>query len=124
MTNQNVGLSELIEKVKAELLTLPKDKTAPFLFVDNVELELQVVVDKKANTGLEIKVVGIGGAKIGADVAQQDIQKVKVSLSPLFTKEEMKEAFKTFKPDDYIKSYIQSQEAIIKGNETGDEEVG
>ena len=31
MSNQSIGLAELIEKVKAELLTPPKDKTAPFM---------------------------------------------------------------------------------------------
>ena len=114
MTKQNIGLSELIEKVKADLLKSPQDKTAPFLFVDSVELELQVVIKKDANTGLEVDVIGIGGAKIGADVGQQNIQKVKVSLSPVFTKEEMREAFKNLKPEDYISSYNQSRKATIK----------
>ncbi|NEO57797.1 MAG: hypothetical protein F6K54_34920 [Okeania sp. SIO3B5] len=89
MDNESIGLAELIEKVKAELLNPAKNPR--FLFVDNVELELQVVVRKDAKTGLKIDVLGIGGAKVGADVEQRNIQRVKVSLSPVFTKEELKE---------------------------------
>ena len=104
MNNESIGLAELIEKVKSELLTPPnsKEKSVPFLFIDNLELELQVVVKKDAKTGLKIDVLGLGGANIGGDVAQQNLQKVKVTLSPLLTKEEMKEHYKTLKPKSYL----------------------
>jgi len=123
MSNQSIDLAELIEKVKVELLTPPQDKSAPFLFVDNLELELQVMVKKDAKTGLKIDVIGIGGANIGGDVGQQNLQKVKVSLSPLFTKEEMKQYYKTLTPKSYFSSLEQSMKGSIKGVETGEEEV-
>ncbi|MCL2933942.1 MAG: hypothetical protein MGG11_17345 [Trichodesmium sp. MAG_R03] len=122
MNNESIGLAELIEKVKTELLTPPNptEKSVPFLFVDNLELELQVVVKKDAKTGLKIDVIGIGGANIGGDVAQQNLQKVKVSLSPLFTKEEMKEHYKILQPKSYERSRFHSQGAIMKGGEDDD----
>ena len=114
MTNSSIGLSELIEKVKADLLTPTKEKTAPFLFVDSVELELKVVIKKDANTGLEVDVIGIGGAKIGADVGQENVQTVKVTLSSLFSKEEIREYYKTLRPQDVLPSISQSIKGTIK----------
>ena len=111
--NQSIGLAELIEKVKAELLNPPKNPR--FLFVDNVELELQVVVKKDAKTGLKINVLGIGGANVGANVEQRDIQRVKVSLSPVFTKEEMKEYCRKEAPELYESMSKESMGAVVKG---------
>ncbi|NEP80777.1 MAG: hypothetical protein F6K39_22955 [Okeania sp. SIO3B3] len=115
MDNESIGLAELIEKVKAELLNYPKNPR--FLFVDNVELELQVVVRKDAKTGLKIDVLGIGGAKVGADVEQRNIQRVKVSLSPVFTKEELKEYCQKEVPEFYKSMFHESVGATIKGIE-------
>ncbi|MGB3514123.1 MAG: trypco2 family protein [Microcoleaceae cyanobacterium] len=115
MANESIGLAELIDKVKAELLTSPKNTR--FLFVDNVELELQVVVTKDAKTGLKIDVLGIGGANVGADVEQRNIQRVKVSLSPVFTKEEMKEYCQKEAPEFYKSIFQGSVDATIKGTE-------
>lgn len=44
-----IGLAELINKVKQELLTaVPgQDKDAPILFLDSVELEVQVTVKRE-----------------------------------------------------------------------------
>ena len=97
MTKQNIGLSELIEKVKTDLLTPPKEKTAPFLFVDSVELELQVVVKKEGEAGIEVDVIGFGGANFGGNVGKEQVQTVKITLSPLFTKEEIKEYYKALR---------------------------
>ena len=113
MSKQNLGLSELIEKVKTDLLTSSRDKTVPFLFVESVELELQVVVKKDAKTGLEIDVIGIGGGKIGGDVGQENVQTVKVTLSSLYSKEELKIYFSDLSP--------KASERMIKGTEDTDD---
>ena len=118
MSNQSIGLVELIEKVKADLLTRSKSDSAPFLFVDSVELQLQVVVKKDAKTGLKVDVIGIGGVEGGANVGQQNVQTVKVSLSPLFSKEEIKEYYKTFRPEDVLPSINQSMKGAIKAATT------
>jgi hypothetical protein len=111
---QGVGLSELIEKVKTDLLMPPKGKTKPFLFVDSVELELQIVIKKDANTGIEVDVIGIGGASLGADVGQENIQTIKVNLSPLFTKEEIREYHEAFRPNDVLPIINTAMQGTVK----------
>ena len=123
MTEQNIGLSELIEKVKADLLTSSGDKTAPFLFVESVELELQIVVKKDASTGLEIGVIGIVGGKIGGDLGQENVQTVKVTLSSLYSKEELKKYFADLYPKKVPSSIHKAQKAILKGEEDTDDTI-
>lgn len=81
-----IGLAELIQQVKQELL-MPapdKDKELPVFAVDSVELELQVTMRKDVKAGIKIYVLEMGG---GTD--RDDVQKVKVQLSPLLSKEQM-----------------------------------
>ncbi|MEC4819710.1 MAG: trypco2 family protein [Scytonema sp. PMC 1069.18] len=69
----SIGLAEFIQQVKEDLLSVApgKDKEAPFLFVESVDLELQVTVkrtDKAGGKGsIKINVLGTGG-EIGAEV--------------------------------------------------------
>ncbi|NEO46506.1 MAG: hypothetical protein F6K55_21200, partial [Moorea sp. SIO4A3] len=95
----SIGLAELIEQVKGELLTPAQDPTAPFLFVESVELELQVTFKKEGKAGIKMNVLSVGGAEAGGGVGQDQIQKVKVKLSPLYSKEEMKRYGKELHPD-------------------------
>lgn len=85
MTQENsVGLAELIEKVKQELLISDlKSGEAPFLSVDEVSLELQVTVQKEGDAGIKIYVIQIGGK-----LSRDDVQIIKVTLTPLLSKEE------------------------------------
>jgi hypothetical protein len=122
----SIGLAELIEQVKAELLTPPKDKnkakTTPFLFVESVELELQVTVKREGKTGVKVNVLSVGGAEAGGGISKDRIQKVTVKLSPLFDKEEIKEYYKEFRPNEVLPTINQSLKAL-KGNipESADE---
>ncbi|HEY9616912.1 MAG TPA: trypco2 family protein, partial [Microcoleaceae cyanobacterium] len=49
----SIGLAELIEQVKQDLLsTVPgKNKDAPILFVSSVEVEAQVTVKREGKAG-------------------------------------------------------------------------
>ncbi|NEO13286.1 MULTISPECIES: trypco2 family protein [unclassified Moorena] len=119
----SIGLAELIEQVKGELLTPPKDKTAPFLFVESVELELQVTLKKEGKAGIKVNVISVGGAEAGGGVGQDNIQKVKVKLSPLYSKEEMKRYCKALHPETVLPSINNTINGIMKGNDSGDEGV-
>jgi hypothetical protein len=96
MTKQ-MTLHELIEQVKKELLTPTRadsaDELYPFLFVDEVELEVNVAVsDKLSDSGkltLYVLEAGMGGEK-----SQEKGHKVTIKLSPLVTKEEMRARLK------------------------------
>jgi hypothetical protein len=121
-----IGLAELIEQVKAELLAPPTDtekaKTAPFLFVESVELELQVTVKRDAKAGVKVDVVSVAGVDAGSSVGQDKIQKVKVKLSPLYEKEEIKQYYKDLKPDQVLPSINNSLKVLKgEGEESADE---
>ncbi len=125
--SESIGLAELIEQVKAELLASPTDqkkaKTAPFLFVESVELELQVTVKKEGKAGIKVDVLSVGGAEAGGGIGQDKIQKVKVKLSPLYDKEEIKQYYKDFKPDQVLPSIKNSLKALKGEDEESADET-
>ncbi|MEM7578394.1 MAG: trypco2 family protein [Cyanobacteria bacterium P01_A01_bin.80] len=116
--DNSIGLSELIEKVKADLLASPdKNNEVPFLFVESVEMELQVTVKKEGKGGLKVDVVSIGGAELGGGVSQDKVQKIKVKLSPLFDKDEIKDFYKKLRPNDRLSLVQQSLKGVLKGDD-------
>ncbi|WP_088893321.1 trypco2 family protein [Leptolyngbya ohadii] len=116
---RSIGLAELVEQVKRELLsTAPgQTKDAPIFFVESVELELQVTVKREGKAGVKIDVVSIGGGELGGGVSRDDVHKVKVSLSPLFDKKRLMEFYDALHSDQVPKSVKQSLEALFKGND-------
>lgn len=123
--NRNIELSELIEQVRSELLASPREysssNNAPFLFVESVELELQVTLKRDGKAGIKIDVLSIGGGELGGVVAQDKAQKIKVKLSPLFNKDEIRDFYQTFHPDDRLNLAKQSLNTL-KGNNQGSAE--
>ena len=115
---QPIGLSELINQVKQELLTPPdKNGEPPVFFVDSVELELQVTAKREGNAGVKIDVVSIGGVEGGGTLGHEKTHTVKVSLSPLFEKEQMAEWFKDIRGEQVIPARDGSLNALIKGKD-------
>lgn len=109
-----IGLAELIEQVKRELLptTSDKDTEVPFLSVDTVELELQVTVRKEGKAGLKVYIFEAGGGG-----SRDDLQKVKVTLSPLLSKEKRLNLY-TKRYPEHVKDLIdRSLEALNKGDD-------
>ncbi|MDJ0903123.1 MAG: hypothetical protein QNJ55_30425 [Xenococcus sp. MO_188.B8] len=114
MSNENlIGLTELIEQVKQELLTTSpgNENDIPFLSIDSVELELQVTVKNEAKGGVKIYVLELSGGNI-----QDNVQKVKVTLSPLLNKEQRLEIYKKKYPERWKELLDTSMEALMKGN--------
>lgn len=115
MPNENlIGLTELIEQVKQELLTTSpeNENDIPFLSVDSVELELQVTVKNEGKAGIKIYVLELGGVN-----SQDDVQKVKVTLSPLLNKEQLLAVYKKKYPERWKGLLETSIEGGMKGNE-------
>ena len=109
-----IGLAELIEQVKRELLptTSDKDTEVPFLSVDTVELELQVTVRKEGKAGLKVYIFEAGGGG-----SRDDLKKVKVTLSPLLSKEKRLNLY-TKRYPEHVKDLIdRSLEALNKGDD-------
>jgi Trypsin-co-occurring domain 2 len=117
--SQSIGLADLIQQVKQDLLsTVPGESAdAPIFLVESVELELKVAVRQEGKTGIKIDVLAIGGGEVGAGVSQDKTHTVKVKLSPLFDKERLMEFYQTFHPDKVIASAKRSQDALLKGPE-------
>ncbi|MEW6499832.1 MAG: trypco2 family protein [Cyanobacteriota bacterium] len=113
MAEENtIGLAELIEQVKRELLTPSSEDKAhiPLLSVDEVELELQVTVKKDVKGGIKIYVLELGGGG-----SRDDVQKVKVKLSPIVSKETLLGLYKKRHPERLSELVDTSFEGIYKG---------
>jgi len=114
--DNSIGLAELIEQVKQELLsTSINNKTEiPFLSVDSVELELQVTVKREGKAGIKIHILEAGGS-----MGRDDVQKVKVTLSPLLSKEKLLEDYQKRHPDRMQKLADKSLGALFKNIDDG-----
>jgi hypothetical protein len=92
-----ITLNQLVDQVREELLAPRQVNTPeamyPFLFVEEVELEVSVTVSSSIEgTGkVNIKVAEIGG---GVDKANEQTHHVKVKMTPLMTKDEIRERLK------------------------------
>jgi hypothetical protein len=133
--NSSIGLAEFIQQVKQDLLSVApgKDKEAPFLFVESVELELQVAVKRTgkagAKGGIKINVLGTGGevgVKAGGDLRRDEVHKVNVKLSPLFDKEPLMKAYQSLRSEQVLPTLNKSIQALFKGDEESnlDDDLG
>ena len=81
-TQEPIGLSELIERVKADLLSdNPADDLPPLFSLDEVKLELKVTVTREIKGGIKVYVVELGGGG-----TRDDVQTVTVTLTPWLSK--------------------------------------
>lgn len=122
----SIELAEFIQQVKQDLLAVApgKENEPPFLFVESVELELQVTVKRTgkagAKGGIKINVLGTGGevgVEAGGELSRDDVHKVTVKLSPLFDKEYLMKAYKSLRSEQVLPSINKSIEALFKGND-------
>ncbi|MEP0873122.1 hypothetical protein NDA01_25495 [Trichocoleus desertorum AS-A10] len=118
--HQSIGLDELIQQVKQELLSsVPgKSSDAPILFVESVELELKVTASREGNGGVKIDVLSIGGGEVKGTLKREDVHTVKVKLSPLFDKERLMEFYQTLHSNEVPTSVKRSLDALLKGTDT------
>lgn len=110
--SSRIGLAELVNELKRELLPLETDaqENVPLFSVDQVELELQVAVTKEAGGGLLIQVIQLGGR-----VERHNVQTVKVTLTPLLEKEERLQYLKARYPENWQALQEGQMRATFKG---------
>lgn len=115
----SIGLAELIEQIKQELLSTEAEgeKPIPLFSVDQVNLELQVTARKEGKAGIKVYVVELGGGG-----SRDDVQKVTVTLTPLLSKEERITLYKTRYPQKWKLLEETSIEGLLKGS--NDEPLG
>jgi len=114
---ESVGLADLIAKVKQDLLSVAPggQQEPPILFVDSVELELQVTVEREGTAGIKVDVVSLGGVEAGGSASRADVHTVKVKLSPLFDKAQLLEWYKDIHSDQVLPTIKKSFEGLMKG---------
>jgi len=115
MSDKNgIGLADLINKIKHELLSLETDEkeNVPLFSVDEVELELQVTVTKEAGGGLSIQVI-----QLGARLERYDVQTVRVTLTPLLEKAARLQYLKTKYPEMWQEIKEGQIQGTIKGGD-------
>ena len=78
---KELGIYELAKAVRNEIKKIiddPEIRKKPILYLDSLDLELNVVVSKAAKTGLKFLVV-----TVGADYEKENISRIKLSFKPL-----------------------------------------
>ncbi|MBK9091832.1 MAG: hypothetical protein IPM84_03470 [Anaerolineae bacterium] len=88
---EEIGLQDLIFQVKQELLAPNPAQRAkdsyPLFFIDRVELEIAVKVGRTASGGIKLTVLDFAEVSAGKPVEKERGHVVRVSLSPLLSKE-------------------------------------
>ena len=108
-----LGLTELIEQIKQDLLAHELDASTPPLFsIEEINLELQVTVEKTGSAGVNISVLQAGVQK-----SAQDIQSIQVKLTPLLSRDQRIAAMKENYPELWKKSVLLSAETLNRGED-------
>jgi len=87
-------LSQLIDQVRAELLaprqTATPDSMYPFLFVEEVELEVAITVATAAEGGGKVNVQVV---ELGSQInrTNEEVHRLKIKLTPLYDKQETRQ---------------------------------
>ncbi len=133
MSNE-ISLSKFIAQVKEDL---KPTEDSPIFFLEKAELEIHVRVsqetalegDAKGKADLKINVLSVDLLKLGEVEAgveasrklqRQDVHTIKVTLTPILTKEEMKSTLNK----EELQQIIESSKKKIMRGEKEEEELG
>lgn len=116
---KEITIQELVDQVKSELFSLQRGtenevkKIYPLFFVDQVEIEIEFEVTNDAESGLKISIPQLLEGSVAGGQENKRGHKMRITLSPILTKEELRELMK----DDRIMKEIQeaSLMALRKG---------
>lgn len=93
MGEQDIGLQELIEQVKRELLAPNPAARArdpyPLFVIDSIELEIAVKVSRSGNDSIKLTVLDFAEVGVDRSLGQEQGHVVKVKLLPLLSREEI-----------------------------------
>jgi hypothetical protein len=110
-TNSEIGLADVIDQIKRDLLCIETPaETEPVFSVDSISIELKVGVKKEGKAGVHIHVIEAGGA-----ISTDTVQTVGVTLSPLLTKEERIRLYREQNPGRWPAMTKSAVKATLKG---------
>jgi len=101
----SIGLNDLIEKIKQELKFSHTD--TDLFFVEEVNLEINFVVSGDIKSGFNVGIV-----TLGSDINEQRVQKIAVKLTPIISKDELRERISSKDIDTILAS---SSKSLLKG---------
>lgn len=112
-----IGLQDLIYHVKQELLAPNPAQRAkdpvPLFFIDRLELEISVKISREQNGGIKIAVLDFAEVGVGQSRAEERAQVIRISLSPLISKDKIIEAIED--PKTLKRLQENSERAVMKG---------
>lgn len=97
---KEITIQDLVDKVKSELFYLQKGtereikKIYPLFFVDQVELEIGFEVTKDAQSGFKIIIPQLIEGSLTGGQENKTANKMKITLSPILSREELRELIK------------------------------
>ena len=114
-----IGLQDLIYQVKRELLAPNAEQRAsdpdPLFIIEQVELEITVKAVKEGNGNIKLSVLSFAELNVGGDLARERGHVVRVTLSPLLTKEQILEDLLN-NPQSRERVQQKQRQAMIKGD--------
>lgn len=114
---REIGLDEVINQVKRELLTPNPAAKAndpyPLFMIDKIELEIATRISVSADGSIKFSVIGGAEASVGVSSSGERSHVVRVSLSPVLTREEL--AAEVLK-DEKVRRMVsvESQHAFVR----------
>jgi hypothetical protein len=118
---EEIGLQDFIYQVKNELLARNPAQRAkdpyPLFFIDKIDLEIAVKVSRTAGGGIKLTVLDFAEASSGKSVTRERGHVVKVSLSPLLSKDAI---LARAKKDERVQKAVENDTAFafVKEDET------
>ena len=108
-----ISLADVIQQLKADLKPIQDD---PLFYLDSIEIEAQVVVSREHGGDIKLSVLNFLGAEANAKHEAAYTQSIKINLSPIFSKEELKNAL----PPDRLSQAKQSAcQTVMRGDGSG-----
>jgi hypothetical protein len=111
-----INLADFIQQLKADLKPI---QDAPLFYIDSIEVEAHVVASlaQSGNAGIKISILNFG-AQAGVDSKRETAysQTVKIKLSPVFSKEELKN---TLSPEKLNQAKQTASQTVMRGGGGG-----
>ena len=112
MKEKLIGISELIQRLKTDLLSATFSEDPKLFSIDEVTLELNFVISGNIDSGFNFGVV-----TLGSDIHEDRIQKITIKMTPLVSKEQLIENLNSL-PNKAQATAQSSNEAILRGSHT------
>lgn len=97
---KEITIQDLVNKVKSDLFSVQSGtgnevkKIYPLFFVDQVEIEIDFELTDDAEAGIKISIPQIVEGSVSGGQASKQGNKMKIILSPILSKEELRELMK------------------------------